>query len=364
MTATTAPPAARQQPHALILAPFTDACAADLRQAMRVTRESWTQTQRLYDPIELAARVNRESVSALIVEADFVFAETMDRAPALKFVGVCRAAVNHIDIDAATALDIVVVNAPGRNANAVAEHALALMLALARRVPAAHEYARARQWQSPTEPYTRFRGVELCGKTLGVIGCGAVGSRLARICAALGMNILAFDPYAAAAAQNAPIASNAPNAPNAPAAPPAQFAPLNALMATSDFISVHAPATPETEGMLDAPTLRLMKPSAYLVSASDPALIDIDALVSALRGSRIAGAAFDVFDAHPIPPQSPLLAADIESRNLILTPHIGGATAETIQRHSKMITSDLLRFTRGEIPRNIVNPQAWERRRD
>lgn len=359
MTPTTAPPAARQQPHALILAPFTDACAAELRQAMRVTRESWTQTQRLYDPIDLAARVNRESASALIVEADFVFAETMERAPALKFVGVCRAAVNHIDIDAATALGIVVVNAPGRNANAVAEHALALMLALARRLPAAHEYVRARRWQSPTEPYTRFRGVELCGKTLGVIGYGAIGSRLARICAAIGMNILAFDPYAAAAA----AAQDAPNAQDVPIAPNAQFVPLNALMAASDFISVHAPATPETEGMLDAPTLRLMKPSAYLVSASDPAILDIAALVDALRGNRIAGAAFDVFDAHPIPPQSPLLDADLESRNLILTPHIGGATAETIQRHSKMITADLLRFIRGETPRNIVNPQAWERRR-
>ena len=125
------------------------------------------------------------------------FEDTLDLTPGLRFVGVCRAAVNQVDVDFATASGVVVVNTPGRNANAVAEHTLGLMLALARRIPAAHRYVQSGEWQVPTEPYIVLRGVELRGRTVGIVGLGAVGRRLADVCFALGMNVQAYDPYLA-----------------------------------------------------------------------------------------------------------------------------------------------------------------------
>ncbi len=320
---------------ALILAPFSEPCITALRRTMCVTHESWTDTERLYDPFDLAQRICADSVSVLVVEADFVLEETLERTPELRFVGVCRSAVNHVDVDAATERGVVVVNTPARNANAVAEHTLGLMLALARKIPAAHEYARDGEWQAPTAAYTRFRGVELCGKTLGIIGLGAIGSRIAKMCAALGMSVLAHDPYASPSSV-------------------AKLVPLDKLMESADFVCVHAPSTPDTQSILDARLLSPMKPNAYIVSASDPAVFDMDALIDALQSRRIAGAAFDVFESHPISPQSPLRALD----NVLLSPHIGGATEETTERHSQMMTEDILRFTQSKVPHNIVNPQV------
>jgi len=327
--------------HALILCPFEAESIGLLRQSMRVSHESWTETQRLYHPLELAERINEEAVTAVVVESDFVFEDTLELTPGLRFVGVCRAAVNHVDVEYATAQGIVVVNTPGRNANAVAEHTLGLMLALARRIPAAHRYVQAGEWQAPTEPYIAFQGVELRGRTAGIVGLGAIGRRVAEMCVALGMKVLAYDPYAEGLFDGVESVS------------------LEGLMSSSDFVCVHAPLTGETEGMLDARMLGLMQRRAYLVNTSDAAVLDQHALADALKEGRIAGAALDVFESHPVSPQNPLLALD----NVILSPHIGGATEETVRRHSQMMTSDLLRFGRGEMPVNIVNRDAWSRAR-
>ena len=294
----------------------------------------------MHHPLELAERINKESVTALVVESDFVFEDTLELTPGLRFVGVCRAAVNHVDVDFATATGVVVVNTPGRNANAVAEHTLGMMLALARRIPAAHRYVQSGEWQAPTEPYIALRGVELRGRTVGIIGLGAVGRQLADVCSALRMIVQAHDPHLAGSPDGVALVS------------------LATLMATSDFVCVHVPLTEETDGMLNADMLGLMRPNAYLVSASDASVFDQEALVAALRARRIAGAAVDVFESHPVSPQNPLLAMD----NAILSPHIGGATGETIQRHSRMMTDDILRFVRGEKPANLVNRDVWARR--
>ena len=326
--------------HALILCPFDAECIELLRKSVQVTHESWTDTRRLHHPLELAERINKESVTALVVESDFVFEDTLELTPGLRFVGVCRAAVNHVDVDFATATGVVVVNTPGRNANAVAEHTLGMMLALARRIPAAHRYVQSGEWQAPTEPYIALRGVELRGRTVGIIGLGAVGRQLADVCSALRMIVQAYDPYLAGLPDGVALVS------------------LATLMATSDFVCVHVPLTEETDGMLNADMLGLMRPNAYLVSASDASVFDQEALVAALRARRIAGAAVDVFESHPVSPQNPLLAME----NAILSPHIGGATGETIQRHSRMMTDDILRFVRGEKPANLVNRDVWARR--
>ena len=214
------------------------------------------------------------------------------------------------------------------------------MLALARKIPAAHNYVRTSQWQNPAEPYISMRGIELAGRTLGVIGLGAIGQRLARLGSALGMSVVGHDPYV----REAP--------------PGVSLLDLDEVMARSDFISVHVPLTAETDALLDGRRLALMKPDAYLISASDASVLDQTAVVEALRGRRIAGAAFDVFDTHPISPGSPLLALD----NVVLTPHLGGATAETIERHSHMMAGDILRFLDGQRPEYLVNPEAWQPR--
>jgi phosphoglycerate dehydrogenase-like enzyme len=326
--------------HALILAPFSNHQLARLRQSLHVAYESWMETRRLYDPDDLAARINKDRSSILVVESDFVFEETFEQVDSLKFIGICRSATNQIDVDAATNHGILVVNTPGRNAHAVAEHTLGLMLALARRIPEAHQYVKKGRWQNPAAPYVSLRGIELAGRTLGIIGLGAIGRKLARMASALEMTVLGYDPYVA----------------QIPAS--VELTDLDDLLARSDFVSVHVPLTPETEGLMNSRRLHLMKPTAFLVSACDASVFEKNALVETLKSHRIAGAAFDVFETHPVSPQDHLLALD----NVILSPHLGGATEETIERHSQMVTDDILRFLDGQRPLNLVNPDAWKRR--
>lgn len=321
---------------ALILAPFAERQLARLRGEMEVRYESWLDTRRVSDPDALAARIRDERFSMLVVEADFVFEDMLDICPSLKFVGVCRSSVSHVDVEAATERGVAVVNAPERNARAVAEHALALMLALARRIPQAHHLAASGEWRNPAAGYADMRGIELGGRTLGIIGLGATGGELARICSALGMRVLAYDPFAIPS-ESAALVDNP-----------------HALAAESDFISVHAPATPKTVGMVNADFIARMKRGAYIINCADAAVLDTPSVADALASGRIAGAAFDVFDTHPIAPDNPLLALG----NAILTPHIGGATEETVARHSAMMADDMLRFVRGIQPVNLVNPKA------
>lgn len=326
------------RPRGLFLAPFERRQLLRLAGRLDVECDSWMQSKRLVDPDTLVARLNGLGASVLVIEPDFVFQEVIDAVPSLRFLGICRASTNHVDVDAATANGIAVVNTPGRNAPAVAEHALGLMLALARRIPESHNYVRLGQWLNPLEPYMELRGVELSGKTLGIVGLGAIGRRLVEVVQAMGMTCIAYDPYAHSSVPNVSLRS------------------LDEVLADSDFVSVHAPLTPQTEGLIDSGRLALMKSTAYLVNLSDAGIVERNALVAALQAREIAGAAFDVFESHPIDPQHPLLALD----NVILTPHLGGATEETIARHSMMMASDILRFLDGQRPLNLVNSAVWE----
>ena len=323
--------------HALILAPFDESQLARLRARMDVSYESWLDTRSLADPDGLTARIMAEDVSILVVEADFVFEETFEQCPALKFVGICRSATNHVDLQAAADHGVVVVNTPGRNARAVAEHAFALILSIARQIPQAHEYVKSGRWRHPVAGYTDFRGVELGSRTVGIVGMGAIGQTLADMCIALGMKVVAYDPHV----------NDVPDG--------VCLTDLATLAEDSDFVSLHVPATSGTTGLLDADFFARMKPSAYLVNCSDYRIADESALLDALRSRRISGAALDVFETHPIAPDSPLLELD----NLLLTPHIGGATDGTVARHSRMMVDDILRFGDGRRPANLVVPEVW-----
>ena len=274
------------------------------------------------------------------MEADFLFEELFDAAPGLRIAAVCRGDLHHADLDAATERGVAVVRTPARNAQAVAEFAVAQMLALARHTSVAERYVREGRWEEPTDPYVRFRGRELAGATLGIVGFGAIGRAVARIAAGFGMRVLAYDPYVSDAEG-------------------VEMTGLDALLAASDFVSMHVPDTPETMGMLDEARIAAMKPGAYLVNVANSSVADRAALAAALAGGRLAGAALDVHEAHPIPPDSPFLGLS----SVLLTPHVGGATWETTERHSAMVAEDFERFAHGERPLRLANPDVWERLR-
>ncbi len=330
--------------NALVLAPFSDQGLAALVSLGSVTYEPWTETRRLHDPEELGIRLAAQGFDTLIVEADFLFDELFQAPASLRFAAICRSALNQVDLDAATERGVVVVHTPGRNAEAVAELVLGLMLSLARGIPASSAYLASGAWEDPTEPYTRFQGRELAGSTLGVIGLGQIGRRVAGLGRGVGMRVLAYDPYVV---------------PGSRGAAGLTLVGLDELLAHSDFVSIHVPETPETIGMVGARELALMGPTAYLVNVTSEAVVDAKALAAALSGRAIAGAAMDVHEAHPIPPNSPFIGMD----NALLTPHVGGATVESIKRHSSMVIADLSRFLSGRRPKHLANPKVWARRR-
>jgi D-3-phosphoglycerate dehydrogenase / 2-oxoglutarate reductase len=326
----------------LVLAPFSDDGLAALRSVGSVRYEPWTQTKELHDPEELGTRLRDQGFQALVVEADFLFEELFAQAHGLRFAAICRAALNQVDLDAATEHRVVVVHTPGRNAQAVAEMVMGLVYSLARHIPQASSYVSTGRWQDPTEAYTAFRGRELADATLGVIGFGAIGKSVAKLARNLGMHVVAYDPYVQ---------------PGSRGTAGVRFVDLETLLRAGDFITLHVPETPETTGLINGDLLSLVRPSAYIVNVTSPAVVDQNALASALREGRLAGAAMDVHDAHPIPSNSPFLGMP----NVLLTPHIGGATHETVQRHSQMVVSDMQRFLKGQRPRHLANPAVWRR---
>ncbi|MSQ33346.1 MAG: hypothetical protein EXR60_02845 [Dehalococcoidia bacterium] len=328
----------------LVLAPFEAAALVRLRALGQVTYEPWTTTHRLRDPEELGAGLKAGGFAAVVIEADFIFEETFAAAPGLRFVGVCRGALNQVDLEAATRHGVAVVHTPGRNALAVAEHTLGLMLALLHRVPEAHQYVVAGRWQDPTAAYAELQGSELGGKTVGIVGLGAIGRLVARRLRAFDARLLAYDPYLDGAAVRRCGATPAT---------------LDALLGESDLVTLHAPPPADGRPLLAAKEFARMKPTALLVNTASGALVDEAALADALQRKALGGAALDVFAGQPLPPSSPFLRLP----NVVLTPHIGGATVETVARHSAMIAEDLERCAHGRRPRHLANPEVWRRGR-
>ena len=328
---------------ALVLAPFSPEALDTLGTRMAVAYESWTETRRLYAPDELSERLNLNGITVLVVEADFVFEEVFQQCSSLRFLGVCRNSLEHIDVEAATQSGVMVVNCPGRNTQAVAELTIALMLSLARGAAHLDGYVRAGKWEDPVGPYISERGIELQGKTLGIVGLGSIGRAVARLGRAFGMRVVAYDPYVGAPGKRKGGA---------------QLAPLDEVLVLSDFLSLHTPNSPDTEGLLDANRLKLLKDGAYIINMATYSVIDEQALVDALRSGHVAGAALDVHRTHPVHPSNPLL----QMENVILTPHIGGATDGTVERQSWMMVEDIGRYLDGLRPRRLFNREVWRRR--
>ena len=323
---------------ALILAPFAERWLARLaRRGVDVTYESWLETRRLWDPEQLGVRLHREGYDVLVVEADFVFAEAIEAAPGLRLVAVCRNALSQVDVDVATRSGVAVTHAPGRNTTAVAELTIGLMLALARRIPQASNLVTGGGWQDPAAGYRALRGREVAGSTVGVVGFGRIGREVAKRCLALGARVVAHDPLVPERQMRA--LDTEPRT-------------LPALAAAVDFVTLHVPDVPATRRLVGSSLIAAMKPGAYLINTSGGNVIDTAALVQALETGALAGAALDVFEGHPLPQSSPLLTAP----NVILTPHIGGATEETVERHSRIITAEIERLLDGKPLRHVVNP--------
>lgn len=325
---------------ALILAPFHPQALERLRGRVEVVYESWLDTGRLISPEELIERIQSRALQIVVVEADFIFDEVFESANKLCFVGVCRGSVNNVDIDAATEHGVLVVNTPARNAISVAELTIGLMISLARHIPTAHSVVQSGKWLDPVGPYISLRGIELAGKVAGIVGFGAIGSEVAKRLHAFGMEILVYDPYVS---------------PEKVAKVGARQVELSQLMKESDFVTIHCPVLPGTTGMIGITEIDLMKPTAYLINTAGWEITDEKALLDTLEQRRIAGAAFDTYQTHPVSPQSPFLKLG----NVVLTPHIGGATDGTVKRYSQMMVEDIERFIDGKQPRNLVNPEAW-----
>jgi len=268
----------------------------------------------------------------MLLRPGYVTASLLDRLPELRVVAVHGAGVDQVDVPACTERGVLVTNAPGANADAVAELTIGLMLSLVRRIPqSAARVASERVWGE-----ARHTGAELKGRTLGLVGIGQIGERVARVARALGMKVCAYDPAVPAAAIRARGAR------------PAR---LETLLASADVVSLHAPHTPATHHLIDRRALAKMKPGAFLVNAARGALVDERALAAALASGRLAGAALDVLEGEPPDPKSPIF----EAPNIILTPHMAGSTKECLAAVAGTAAGDIARVLQGRRPRFPVN---------
>jgi len=284
-------------------------------------------------PQELIERMPGTAV--LIVQGAPVTDAVLDASAELRLVCCARGGPVNVDADALTARGLPLVNTPGKNADAVADLTLAFMIMLARGLPAAQRfladgYQLRNNWDG-----IRFLGSDIRGQTLGLIGYGQVGRRVAERAHAFGAAVLVFDPYVA------------------PDRPAERVDTFEELLARSKFVSLHARATPETENMIDSSALARMRSGACLINTARETLIDEHALDAALASGHLKGAALDVF--HPLEQEGrhvhPLLRYD----NVILTPHIAGATHETLRRGAEMLADEISCFAAGKPLANQVN---------
>jgi glyoxylate reductase len=278
------------------------------------------------DPPPRAALVEHTApADALLSQlTDPVDAAVLDAAPRLKAIANYAVGYDNIDVDSATQRGIPVGNTPDVLTETTAELAFALMLAVARRIVEADTYVREGRW-GPWRP-DLLLGRDLHGSTLGIVGFGRIGRAVGRQAEGFGMTVI-------------------------------HGIPLDELLERSDFVSLHAPLTQQTRGLIGAAQLERMKPSAILVNTARGPLVDTEALANALRAGEIAGAGLDVTDPEPLPPDHPLLAAP----NLVVAPHIGSATHRTREAMADMAVDNLLAALAGEQMPHCANPEVYER---
>jgi len=271
--------------------------------------------------------------SGLVVRSETkVTQEVISAGRKLKVIGRAGVGVDNIDVEYATKKGILVINAPEGNTIAAAEHTMALILSLSRKIPHAYFSLKEGKWDRKS-----FVGHELYGKTLGLVGLGRIGSEVAKRAKAFKMRIVAYDPYISpekAKELEVELLSS-----------------LDELLKVADYVSLHLPLTPETENLIGERELSLMKPSSYLINCARGKLVDEGALYNALKEKRIAGAALDVFRQEPLNPDNPLLTLD----NVVLTPHLGASTQEAQEKVAVIVAEEIIKYFKGEPVMNAVN---------
>lgn len=285
------------------------------------------------DAVELPAALlaGVDAFQIVVVQFAPIGQRFLEAATSLRVIGVMRGGTENVVLEQATARNICVLNTPGRNARAVAECTLGLMLAEIRNLARSHAGLRAGQWLRDFPNSAEIP--ELCGKTVGLVGYGAVGQLVAHYLEAFGSQIVACDPYF----QGDPA--------------PAQLVTLDELLCRADVVSLHARLTPESEHLIGARELALMKRSAVLVNTARSGLVDEAALIDALQSRTIMGAAIDVFDHEPLAADHPLLKLD----NVTVTPHLAGSTIDAFRNSPRLTADHLIRLLDGQERVPIVN---------
>jgi D-3-phosphoglycerate dehydrogenase len=275
-----------------------------------------------------------EADALVVRSAVKVTKEVLEKAPKLRVIGRAGVGVDNVDLNAATAAGVLVMNTPGGNAVSVAEHTIALMLSMARAIPQASASTKAGKWEKK-----KFLGNEVRGKTLGIIGLGSIGREVVRRARALEMRVLATDPFVS---------------PQLTADLDVQLVELPQLFAESDYITLHMALTPETQKVLSREAFEQMKPGVRIINCARGEMIDQDALAEAIRSGKVAGAALDVFKPEPPPQDLPLLALD----SVLATPHIAGSTEEAQEIVGVRIAEQIAEYLKNGIAINAVNMPA------
>jgi len=285
------------------------------------------------NPKEYASHLT-EADALVVRSAVQVTPDVLKAAPKLRVIGRAGVGVDNVDLDAATAAGVLVMNTPGGNAVSVAEHTLALMLSMARSIPQASASTKAGKWEKK-----KFLGSELRGKQLGIVGLGSVGREVVSRARAFGMRVAAYDPFVTSL-----IAADLD----------VSLASLDQLYAESDYITLHVSLTPDTENMLSAPAFAKMKAGVRIVNCARGELIDDAALQAAIESGKVAGAALDVFTVEPPTADYPLFSLS----QITATPHIGGSTEEAQEIVGVRIAEQMVEYLRHGIAINAVNMPA------
>jgi len=318
-----------------VTAPLRGPGFGKLRQLADVVYDPWINELdqgplRIYDAEQLADRIASEAADVVVVESDSVRGPVFEQG--LRAIASTRGDPNNVDIDGATAAGVPVLNTPGRNADAVAEMTVALLLAATRHLlPADADVRSGNIFRDGTIPYQRFRGPEIAGLTAGLVGLGAVGRATQWRLSGLGLRVIAHDPYNDEARHS-----------------------LDELLGEADVVSLHAPVTDDTAGMIGTDQFAAMRDGVVFLNTARAQLHDTDALVDALRSGKVAAAGLDHFAGEWLPTDHPLAGMP----NVVLTPHIGGATWNTEARQAQMVADDLEALLSGNTPAHIVNPEV------